>query len=72
MIEVEHVTKRYGTTEVVSDVSLVVAPRSIAAVVGTSGAGKTTLLRMVNRLEEPSAGTIRLDGIDNRALPVHE
>jgi osmoprotectant transport system ATP-binding protein len=72
VIEIEHVSKRYGATEVVSDVSLVVAPRTIAAIVGTSGAGKTTLLRMVNRLVEPTEGIIKLDGEDNRALPAHE
>jgi osmoprotectant transport system ATP-binding protein len=72
MIELESVTKRYGAAEVVSNVSLVIEPRTIAAVVGTSGSGKTTLLRMVNRLVRPSAGVIKLDGIDNRSVPEHE
>jgi len=72
VIELEHVTKRYGDNEVVSDVSLVVEPRSIATIVGTSGSGKTTLLRMINRLVEPSAGMIRLDGIDNRSVPAYQ
>jgi len=72
VIEIEHVTKRYGEVEVVSDVSLVVKPRSIAVIVGTSGAGKTTLLRMINRLVEPTSGIIKLDGVDNRSVPAHE
>jgi osmoprotectant transport system ATP-binding protein len=69
MIEIDGVTKRYGETEVVSDVSLVIRPRTIAAIVGTSGSGKTTLLRMINRLVEPTSGAIRLDGVDNRTVP---
>jgi osmoprotectant transport system ATP-binding protein len=68
MIEIENVTKRYGDEEVVSGVSLVIQPRSIAAIVGTSGSGKTTLLRMINRLVEPTSGVIRLDGVDNREV----
>jgi osmoprotectant transport system ATP-binding protein len=69
MIEIDSVTKRYGDNEVVSDVSLVIRPRTIAAIVGTSGSGKTTLLRMINRLVEPTSGAIRLDGVDNRTVP---
>ena len=72
MIEIENVTKRYGANEVVSDVSLVIQPRTIAAIVGTSGSGKTTLLRMINRLVKPTSGAIRLDGVDNRSVPEHE
>ncbi len=69
MIEIEHVTKRYGETEVVSNVSLIIQPRTIATIVGTSGSGKTTLLRMINRLVEPTSGVIKLDGVDNREVP---
>src|SRR4051812_20870114 len=69
MIEIDAVSKLYGALPAVDDVSMTIAPRSIAAVVGTSGSGKTTLLRMINRLVEPSAGSIRLDGEDNRSIP---
>ncbi len=72
MIEIENITKRYGETAVVDDVSLTIAPRTVTVIVGTSGSGKTTLLRMVNRLVEPTSGTIRLDGEDNRSLPGYE
>ncbi|MER9562903.1 MULTISPECIES: ABC transporter ATP-binding protein [unclassified Mesorhizobium] len=72
MIEIEGITKRYGETTVVDDVSIVVEPRSIAVIVGTSGSGKTTLLRMINRLVEPTSGVIKLDGADNRSVPDYE
>ena len=72
MIEVEHITKRYGETTVVDDVSMVIEPRTLTVIVGTSGSGKTTLLRMINRLVEPTSGTIKLDGTDNRSVPGHE
>ncbi|ESY72192.1 ABC transporter ATP-binding protein [Mesorhizobium sp. M0051] len=72
MIEIEGITKRYDATTVVDDVSMVIEPRTIAVIVGTSGSGKTTLLRMINRLVEPTAGIIKLDGADNRSLPGYE
>ena len=72
MIEIENITKRYGAATVVNDVSLVVQPRTITVIVGTSGSGKTTLMRMINRLVEPTAGVIKLDGEDNRTLPGYE
>ena len=72
MIEIENITKRYDDQTVVDDVSLVIEPRTIAAIVGTSGSGKTTLLRMINRLVEPTSGTIKLDGVDNHSLPDYE
>lgn len=72
MIEIEHVTKAYGETVVVDDVSLTIEPHTICAVVGTSGSGKTTLLRMINRLVEPTSGTIRIDGQDIAGLQAFE
>ncbi|MER9400504.1 ABC transporter ATP-binding protein [Mesorhizobium sp. M0615] len=72
MIEIEGITKRYDATTVVDDVSMVIEPRTVCVIVGTSGSGKTTLLRMINRLVEPTAGVIKLDGNDNRTLPGYE
>ncbi|MFN7027275.1 MAG: ABC transporter ATP-binding protein [Pseudorhizobium sp.] len=72
MIEIESVSKIYDGNTVVDNVSLTIEPRTITVVVGTSGSGKTTLLRMVNRLVEADAGTIRLDGENNRTIPGYE
>lgn len=69
MIEIDTITKRYGDAAVVDQVSLTVAPRTITVIVGTSGSGKTTLLRMINRLVEPTSGTIRIDGDDVSTMP---
>jgi len=72
MIEIESVSKIYDGNTVVDNVSLTIEPRTITVIVGTSGSGKTTLLRMVNRLVEADAGTIRLDGENNRTIPGYE
>ena len=72
MIEIEGVSKIYDGKAVVDHVSLTIEPRTITVIVGTSGSGKTTLLRMINRLVEADAGTIRLDGEDNRTIPGYE
>jgi osmoprotectant transport system ATP-binding protein len=72
MIELDGLTKVYDGKAVVDAVSLTVPSRSIAAVVGTSGSGKTTLMRMINRLVEPTAGAVLIDGQDNREIPAHE
>jgi len=69
MIEIEHLTKRYGDTTVVDDVSFQVEEGTLAVVVGTSGAGKSTLLRMINRLVEPTSGRVLIDGEDTRTIP---
>ncbi|MGO4707299.1 ABC transporter ATP-binding protein [Microvirga sp. 2MCAF38] len=69
MIEIEHLTKRYGADPIVDDVSLNVESGTITVVVGTSGAGKSTLLRMVNRLVEPTAGRVLIDGQDTMSIP---
>lgn len=71
MIAIEHVSKSFDGTLVVDDISLTVEAGEIAVIVGTSGSGKTTLLRMINRLIEPSAGRIAIDGEDTAGIPVH-
>jgi len=72
MIRLDRVTKRYadGTTAV-AELSLDVLPGELTVLVGPSGCGKTTTMKMVNRLIEPSSGSIILDGEDvTRGDPV--
>ena len=71
MIKVENLSKQYAGTTVVDAVSMEIAQNSITVIVGTSGSGKSTLLRMINRLVEPSAGRVLLEGKDTRAEPAH-
>lgn len=62
MIELAHVSKRFGDETAVDDMSLYVPKGKFCALVGTSGCGKSTTLRMINRLIEHSEGDIILDG----------
>ena len=68
MLILERVSRRFGVKSAVDDVSLEIPPGSFVGVVGRSGAGKSTLLRMINRLVEPTAGTISFEGADVTAL----
>jgi len=65
-IDIDHVTKHYGTVYAVRDVSLSVRGGELLSLIGPSGSGKTTTLRMVNRLIEPDAGAVRINGEDVR------
>ncbi len=68
MLIIKGVSRRFGGKLAVDDVSLAIEPGSFVGVVGRSGAGKSTLLRMINRLVEPSEGSIAFDGADVTAL----
>ncbi len=68
----ERVTKRYGSTIAVDDVSLEIARGAFVALVGTSGSGKSTLLKTINRLVEPSEGRVTIDGADVAGEPAPE
>ncbi|MFC9278969.1 ABC transporter ATP-binding protein [Streptomyces collinus] len=71
MIRIESVTKRYPDgTVAVDHLSLEIPDRAITVLVGPSGCGKTTTLRMINRMVEPTEGSILLDGRDIRQQPV--
>jgi Cu-processing system ATP-binding protein len=61
-VEIDHVSKRYGQIEAVSDVSFNLPAGEITALVGHNGAGKTTLLKLMLGLALPSAGSVRVLG----------
>src|SRR5438034_4765407 len=64
ILEVRGLRKRFADVEVLRGIDLDVRPQELVFIIGPSGSGKSTLLRCCNRLEEASAGTIRIDGID--------
>ena len=61
-IEVKNLQKKFGTHEVLKDISLNVKQGEIISIIGSSGSGKSTILRCINLLEEPSGGDIIIDG----------
>jgi osmoprotectant transport system ATP-binding protein len=68
MITLNHLEKKYGDTYAVRDLSLSFPDASITALLGPSGCGKTTTLRMINRLIEPTSGTVMLGDQDTASL----
>ncbi|WP_276581203.1 amino acid ABC transporter ATP-binding protein [Bradyrhizobium sp. 186] len=62
LLEARDLRKRFGAAEVLSGISLSLAPREVVSVIGPSGSGKTTLLRCLAMLEAPSDGEIRFHG----------
>jgi osmoprotectant transport system ATP-binding protein len=75
VVALESVTKRYGppgTPAAVDELTLTIPAGEICVLVGPSGCGKTTTMKMVNRLIEPTAGTITIDGEDVMRLPAVE
>ena len=64
IVEDRGIHKHFGALHVLKGVDLVLAERELAFVIGPSGSGKSTLLRCLNRLEEPSSGTVVVDGVD--------
>src|SRR5690554_234670 len=69
ILDIQKLSKRYGRGELVlKDLDLHIEGSGITAIIGSSGAGKSTLLRCVNRLVEPTSGSITLDGVELTAL----
>jgi osmoprotectant transport system ATP-binding protein len=64
MIKVERLSKHYGQSKAVDDISFEVAEHENLILLGTSGCGKTTTLKMLNRLIEPTSGSIFINGDD--------
>jgi osmoprotectant transport system ATP-binding protein len=72
MIRLENVTKRYGETTAVADLSLDVPAGEVCVLIGPSGCGKTTTLRMINRLIEPTSGRILVNDRDVTDQPAEQ
>ena len=64
LIKVSDLKKNFGSLEVLKGISTEIKKGEVVVVIGPSGSGKSTFLRCLNRLEEPSGGTIELDGVD--------
>src|ERR1700679_155558 len=71
-VEVERVSKSFGSFKAVDDVSLKIYKGEIFCLLGASGCGKTTLLRILGGFETPSAGRILIDGEDMTGVPPYE
>jgi len=70
-ISMHRLSRHYATVRAVDSVSLEIAAGSLVALVGLSGSGKSTLLKMVNRLVEPTSGTIRIGGEPVESIDPH-
>ena len=68
MLEIDGLSRHFGTKAALADVSLQIENGAFVGVIGRSGAGKSTLLRAINRLVEPTGGRIIFDGLDVTAL----
>ncbi len=64
ILKIQGLRKNFGEVEVLRGIDLTVEPQELVFVIGPSGSGKSTLLRCCNRLEEASAGSIHVDGIN--------
>ncbi|OUN88406.1 amino acid ABC transporter ATP-binding protein [[Collinsella] massiliensis] len=64
ILSIRHLSKRFGSLEVLKDISFDVRKGEVVVVLGPSGSGKSTMLRCLNRLEEPTSGEIIFEGDD--------
>ncbi len=63
IVRISELDKYFGRLHVLKKVSVDIAPREVVCIIGRSGSGKSTMLRCINFLEEPSFGTIEVDGV---------
>src|SRR5713226_9604284 len=72
MLETDHLSRIVSDKRLVDDITVCVQKGEILAVVGPSGSGKSSFLRLLNRLDEPTSGTVYLEGRDYRQIPPQE
>ena len=72
VLETDHLSRVVSGKRLVDDITIGIQKGEILAVVGSSGSGKSSFLRLLNRLDEPSMGTVYLDGTDYLQLPPQE
>ena len=62
ILEVRHLSKSFGSNEVLRDIDFDVRPGDVTSIIGASGSGKSTLLRCINLLETPTSGDVIFHG----------
>ena len=67
ILDVRALWKSFGTHDVLRGIDFAVSPQELVFMIGPSGSGKSTFLRCLNRLEEPTSGSIVVDGVDMMA-----
>ena len=72
VLQAQHLVRTVNGKTIVNDVSFDVNAGELLAIVGPSGAGKSSLLRLLNRLDEPTSGTVLVEGKDYRDIPTRE
>jgi putative ABC transport system ATP-binding protein len=72
VLETDHLSRVVSDKRLVDDITIVMQKGEILAVVGPSGSGKSSFLRLLNRLDEPTTGTVYLDGADYLQIPPQE
>ena len=65
-LDLNHVTLDYGSTRVLDDVSMHIAPGQVIGVMGSTGSGKTTLVNVIDRFVDVTQGSVEIDGVDVR------
>ncbi len=69
ILATEHLSRVVGAATLVNDVTVEIRTKELVALVGPSGSGKSSFLRLLNRLDEPTSGTVYFEGVDYRQIP---
>lgn len=72
ILETDHLTREVGGIRIVDDVTVAIPTGRVMVIVGPNGAGKSSFLRLLNRLDEPTGGTVRFEGRDYKEFPPPE